>query len=227
MSNKYLIPLIVAILISTIVAVSVNQFNKFSNSKVAIVSCSSVVVTQSSLSQLSSTSSQIVSNSSIIKAQPLIISSAPKVVESMVVESVKPVNKTPKKVDCEIPTEMLKFKSDSGCYTFQVLIPYDADDSYPLKSKELADFSRNTLGADFYNRIKGLSDSSHISIVASAANKVSENIFYVRLGFFDIDYLKSNNISGTDANTFEGEYTVNLNEPKSFKLDSFLDRTKK
>jgi hypothetical protein len=65
MSNKYLIPLIVAILISTIVAVSVNQFDKFSNSKVAIVSSSSFVMAQSSVVSISSQAVSSSSNSNL------------------------------------------------------------------------------------------------------------------------------------------------------------------
>jgi hypothetical protein len=232
MSNKYLIPLIIAILISTIVAVSVNQFNKFSNNKVAIVSSSSVVATQSSVASISSVTSQIVSSSVQVQSSLLpIFSSTPKVVESKKVEVKSdapiPASIETKNENCKIPSEMMKFKSDSGCYTSQVQIPYDTDDSYPLNSKELADFSKDTLGKDFYNRVKGLTNSSYISIIIRGATKISENTYQVGLGFLDIEYIRSNNIIGTHAETFEGSYTVNLNDPKSFKLDNFTDRTKK
>jgi hypothetical protein len=213
MTNKHLLPLAIAILIITTTTLSVIQFKKSGDNNNSDFNRSNVSE-DSSVSLINRISPNSNTKYSSVSAE----SEAPK---SSIQTSKKQINTT-----CNIPAEMMKYKSDSGCYMFQVSIPYDADDSYPLKSKELADFSRTILGEDFYSKIKGTSNSSYISIFARSASKVSENIFDVRLGFLDIEYLKSNNITGTDADTFEGEYTVNLNE-KSFKLNKFSDRTKK
>jgi hypothetical protein len=214
MPNKYQLPTIVAILAIGIVSLSVLQLNQVSNEKMKTSDSPSLEIIQKSNTLASSVSNTKIKN---IPNSAEFNTSIPNDESSS-----KETN-----LDCVIPTELIKFKSDSGCYTFQVAIPYDTDDTYPLRSPELVEYSKIVLSKDFYNRIKNSTKSPTISIITRSANKVSENIYNVRLGFFDVEYLKTQNIRGTDADTFEIEYIVNLSGQKSFEMSKFSDLTKK
>jgi hypothetical protein len=184
MSNKYLLPLIIAILISTIVAVSVNQFNKPSNNRVAIVSSSNVIMTQSSQSRLSSVSSQIVSSSSLVKAQsslPLVVSLTPKVVESKAVESVKVQSQKPdennstisiQKCDIVESDMILKVQTENLCFA-GVNWYGDPNPNYPTTT-EFAN-TRKPIIIDYYQRVIKLGASKKSSVNMQYYLNVSDN----------------------------------------------------
>ena len=171
-----------------------------------------------------------------VETQPKVTESKkPDVAKSVVTTSV--VNTVPKNDECKIPSDWIKYKSQLGCFTIITNRTFTyADDNQgenaigspdnPMYSKDLDAFYQNKIGLDFFNRVRSLSKSSHIDLGVQNSAKISDGVFRIRLGFLDYEYNKSVDISGTDANTYEAEYIVNTKEPKTFKLESFTDRTK-
>jgi hypothetical protein len=96
MSNKYLLPIIIAITILTTGAVALTQFWKPNNDKVAMVSSSSVVG-QSSVIQVVSRSISVSSNVLASSTIP-VVASVPKVENSKIAESIQTTGRN------EIPT---------------------------------------------------------------------------------------------------------------------------
>ena len=249
MTNKLIIASVAILSSLTIGAVAFIQLNK-PNTKVAMVSSSSSVIStvnsiissKSSIITVQSSSATPSSESVIPKPIP-VVETQPKVTESKKPDLVKSVvassvvNTVPKNDECKIPSEYIRDKSKLGCFTISTNRYFNfADDNLevsgigspnnPMYSKDLEVFYQDKLGLDFFNRVRSLSKSSHINLVVRGTSKISDGVFRVYLGFLDVEYLKSVNISGTDADTYMANYIVNLSEPKTFKLESFTDRTK-
>ena len=246
MTTKLIITSIAILTSMTVGIVALTQVYK-SNTKVAMVSSSSSVL--SSRSSVASSSSAVQSSSVVVGVESVAlkptpaVETPPKVAESKKPEAVKPVvvasvvNIVLKNDECKIPADMIKYKSELGCFTIFTNRYFTyADDNQgenaigspenPMYSKELENYYQDKLGLDFFNKVRALSKSSHINIGIRGSSKISDGVFNIHLGFLDVEYLKSVNISGTDADTYMANYIVNLNEPKTFKLESFTDRTK-